>query len=64
MDMNGSADLHGYPRGAGAVAPLTSRGCVQGRFPGVGIALGSDCAERISRWTLQKSRPGNGERDI
>lgn len=40
-----------------AVAPLTSCGCGQGRLPGVGIAMGSVCTERIFRWTLQESRP-------
>lgn len=64
MDTNGSADFHGYPKGVGAGASLISCGCVPGRFPGVGIALGRDCTERISRWTLQKSRPRNGEHDI
>lgn len=52
-----SRNLHGDLKGIGAVAPLTSCGCGQGRLPGAGIAWGSVCTERISRWTLQESRP-------
>lgn len=59
-DIPDSTNIHGDLKGILVVASLTSCGCGQGRLPGVGIAPGSVCTERIFRWTLQESRPRSG----
>lgn len=45
-EIHDSTNIHGDLKGVGAVAPLTSCGCGQGKLPGAGIALGSVCMHR------------------